>query len=91
MSQQELQALRDKIDDINSRLINTLQERFDLLDLICEVKRTKGLPTEDLARYQEMIEKINSHISMDTKGSSIKIIFEKILCESLEYCKKSMN
>jgi len=51
---QELTALRERMDRVNDRLVDTMGEFFAIADAIGEVKDRHGLPHQDLAREAEM-------------------------------------
>lgn len=51
----ELNELRKKIDDIDSRLVELIGERGRLIDQVVEYKSMRGLPALDSKRREEML------------------------------------
>jgi len=55
INDKELQELRKKIDSIDKKFLADLEERFELVNDIARLKKTKGLPIRDLKREEEVI------------------------------------
>lgn len=53
-----LKAARDRIDDIDSRLISLIQERFGVAAGVVEIKRKAGLP----ALLQDRVDEVLDHV-----------------------------
>ena len=55
---EEINNLRQKINEIDSKIIELLRERFNVVKDIGKHKKKNGLPIKDPKREQEIIEKI---------------------------------
>ncbi len=51
----ELQALRDRIDEIDHRFLELLEERHRIVGEVAAVKRTSGVPIKDAGRESALI------------------------------------
>ena len=69
---EEINNLRQKINEIDSRIIELLKERLDIVKTIGKHKRDNNIPIVDLKREKEIIEKIVEK----TKEQGIKDIEE---------------
>ncbi|MCQ2551417.1 MAG: chorismate mutase [Clostridia bacterium] len=72
-----LKEAREKIDNIDQKIVELLDQRMKAVDDISQYKAIKGLPVLDEAREKEKLSKI--------KGDSNRRIFEKIMEESRAY------
>ena len=57
---EELQRLRDSIDNIDAALIHLLAERFKLTKEVGALKVARGLPPADPAREAEQIKRLRA-------------------------------
>jgi len=78
-----LEELREKIDRVDARIIQLLEERVDLAKKIGEAKRKHNLPISDPKREQEVLIKVTERTRLN-KGF-VKKLFESIM----EYCREN--
>lgn len=57
MSEEDLESLRDRIDEIDEDLVDLFAKRLEIVDEITDLKRKTGSKARDLKREQEVIEK----------------------------------
>ncbi|MBI2666806.1 chorismate mutase [Candidatus Woesearchaeota archaeon] len=50
-----LKEAREKVDELDSQLLKTLAERFDLMQEIAAYKKANNLPVEDKEREEKLI------------------------------------
>ncbi|MEI6849964.1 MAG: chorismate mutase [archaeon] len=55
---EEINKLRQKINEIDSRIIELLRERFDIVKEIGIHKKKNGIAIKDAAREKEVMDKI---------------------------------
>ena len=55
LNDKELQELRKKIDAIDKHLLEDLEERFELINDVARLKKSKGLPIVDKEREEDLI------------------------------------
>lgn len=79
IDKEKISECRDKIDEIDSKILNLLEERFNLCEKIGEFKREERLPIEDLDREKMAIEsrKERSNLNEDFVEKLFKNIFEE--------------
>lgn len=78
----KIEHLRDKLDQIDEKIYNLLEERFQLTDEIGNEKRKNNLSIEDLKREVELEEKIKSKFTDPILTESVIRIFNQIIRES---------
>lgn len=71
---QKLAKLRKKIDQIDKKIANLLQARFEVVTEIKKIKKTEKLPKIDKKREKEILANLETNYE--------KKIFKKILIES---------
>jgi chorismate mutase len=84
MSHEALSALarcRERIDEVDRRLVALLNERTTIAEEIGRIKRTADLPIYEPKRETQVFENITSHNSGPLTGEGIKRIFERIIDE----------
>jgi monofunctional chorismate mutase len=70
----EIQNLREKINEIDSEIAQLLKNRLDSVKKIGDIKKTKNLPIIDKNREDTILSKLDSDYERE--------IFKKILSES---------
>lgn len=85
MSEQDLSALRARMDDINSALVELYEKRFELCRQIAATKEELGLPIIDRSRESLIVSRIRGTIGSLEFSEHIIPIFEKTLEESRKY------
>lgn len=75
----ELIKLRKEIDDIDGKLINLIEKRFEISKKIGKIKRERGFEIEDKKRENEIIENriSNSKFSREFIVNLFDLIFKE--------------
>jgi len=90
MDRSELEAIRNKIDDIDRKLSELLQERMDLVSQVADYKRKNNAEILDEGREKKVIENVLSSVSNPDYTENIKAIFQFIMDNSKEYQRKRL-
>ena len=81
----ELQEIRKKLDEIDSKLLPLLEERMACSKFVGEYKKSRGIPILDSKREGEILQKIRD----STKSAELKDyteeIYKEIMRVSREY------
>ena len=94
MSSDHLKALglcRERIDELDRRLVDLLNERTGIVEEIGRVKREAGLAIYEPAREVQVFENITTHNSGPLSADSLKGIFERIIDEMRRIQKDRMQ
>ncbi len=79
----KLDAIREKIDALDEKILYLLQNRFKSVEEVRELKKTLGLPVEDKKREEEVL---NNLLLMGKKlglsKSFVTHLFKLIISES---------
>jgi chorismate mutase len=79
----EIEALRQKLDLIEDKLISLLRERAEYVLEIGRIKHEKGLPIEDLKREKVILDRVAHKNPGPFSDEFIKDIFKRIIDESM--------
>jgi len=69
----ELQELRNKIDEIDNKLIDLFQQRMDLSAKVAKYKKQHNLPVYDPKREQEILDSLSRKVKNERKTSMIEL------------------
>lgn len=72
-----MQEIREKITEIDNKIIKLLEQRFELCKRVGEIKRANRLPILDEKREQEILTGIED--AADNYGEETKAIFVEIM------------
>ncbi len=75
----EIKKKREKIDEINEKIAQLLDERIKIVKNIGEIKKLHKIPIVDKHREQEIFEKLSNLKYKNIQFEDIKPIFEKII------------
>lgn len=75
----ELTALRDRVDQANLVLRDTLRLRTQLVARIAAVKAARGLPALDPGREAEMLDRLFADLPPGVDEAALRDVFEAIL------------
>lgn len=78
----DLSAERKKIDEIDRKLVNLIEERMDLCLEIGRIKAANNAPVLDTSREQEKLDKIKSMTVNEEYKEATNNIFVKVMEES---------
>lgn len=89
---QSLESLRSEIDLLDTKLIDVLSERMNLVDDIAELKKQSDVTILQVSRYQEMLEtRLHQAEIKGVNPEFIKLIFEQIHQNSIRRQEGIMN
>jgi chorismate mutase len=94
MSSDHLNALarcRDRIDDLDRRLVELLNERTTIVEEIGRIKKEAGLAIYEPSREGQVFENITAHNSGPLSADGLKRIFERIIDEMRRVQKDRMQ
>jgi chorismate mutase-like protein len=76
-----LAGCRDRIDDLDRRILELLSERTRIVEEIGRVKRHLSLPIYEPRREDAVFENVTSHNQGPLSADSVKRVFERIIDE----------
>jgi 3-deoxy-7-phosphoheptulonate synthase len=80
-----LDEARDRIDDIDRRVVELLAERYAVVDDLCAMKAENGDTVKDEDREQELLDHVASIAEEnDLSPALARLLYEKILDHSVE-------
>jgi len=78
-----IEQLREKIDRVDDRILEAIEERVELAKKVGMVKRKKGLPLVDQEREQKVLSTMTGKTKLD------KQFVKKIFRDIMEYCREN--
>ncbi|NUQ81614.1 MAG: chorismate mutase [Bacteroidetes bacterium] len=82
MSSDEMDALRQQIDELDRQLVRILNERAQLANQIGEVKKRLKLPVYNPQRETEVMKNVTGHNPGPLPEDAIRRLFERIIDET---------
>ena len=76
--QEKINLLRNKIDELDSQLLEFLVQRFSVSREIGEIKASKGIDIRDSNREKEVIERLTNKLDGKLDKDDIASIFGPI-------------
>jgi len=83
MSNQKLQDLRKKIDEIDGNLVDLLNERARIVIEIGNIKKTENLDFHSPSREQEILERLAKRNKGPFPQDTLRAVYREILSSSL--------
>jgi 3-deoxy-7-phosphoheptulonate synthase / chorismate mutase len=80
----QLDALRQKLDEVNLKLLRLLNERAELAKQIGEVKQKQGINKFDPERERAMLETLVQHNEGPFTDNTVRYLFKQIFKASLD-------
>ncbi|WP_058300774.1 bifunctional 3-deoxy-7-phosphoheptulonate synthase/chorismate mutase [Gorillibacterium timonense] len=80
---ENLEALRDQLDGVNSRLLGLLNERAAIVREIGKIKEEMGVPKFDPVREREMLDELVRQNQGPFEDAAIKHVFKEIFKASV--------
>ncbi|MEW6637904.1 MAG: chorismate mutase [Actinomycetota bacterium] len=77
--QDRVQELRERVDEVDRRLIRDLNERARIVQEIARIKAEAGVPIFDPRREEEILRRVTELNEGPIYDSSMRDIFELIL------------
>ncbi|MCF6138301.1 bifunctional 3-deoxy-7-phosphoheptulonate synthase/chorismate mutase [Pseudalkalibacillus berkeleyi] len=84
MSNQELDHLREQIDQINLQLVKTLNQRAEIVQQIGKVKKKQGVNRFEPVRERHMMDLIAEHNHGPLETATLQHLFKQIFKAGLE-------
>lgn len=84
MSNEEIQLLRDKIDAIDNRLLELINERLVLAKKIGVIKGSKGVQVTDRTRESQILDRLAAHNKGPLTETVLRHIFSNLIASSRE-------
>jgi chorismate mutase len=78
----DLPALRQEIDEIDSKILELFARRIQLVLRVGEFKRSKGLPVYDADRERTVIARLVQNKPDHLDAQVVRRVFERIIDES---------
>ncbi len=82
---------RNKIDDIDKRLVELLNERATYADEIGKIKEQLGMEAYSPKREKEVLENILKHNNGPLNDLALRRLFERIIDESRKLEREAMH
>ena len=79
---QDIQTLREQLDQIDRKLMELLAERMDTAHQIGRWKMERGLPVLDAAREEQVLESRAGMVSDPEMQEHVKTLFRDIMAMS---------
>lgn len=86
-----LDLIRKEIDDIDKSIVELLEKRFDIVELVAEFKRKSGKEVKDSKREAQVIQKNIELLGNPELSPLIERVFTVIFEESRNMQKKLLN
>ncbi len=81
-----LQPLRERLDEVDRRVVEALAERQRLVTEVAALKTDPQLPLRDAARERELLHKISSHAKEEgVDGYFVESLYRRILDHSARF------
>lgn len=81
----QLQEARQRINDIDSDLVQLLEQRFDAVISVNQYKKRHHLPILDNSREQRVLDQVTSLASNQATTPYLRAIFQEIMHQSRRY------
>jgi chorismate mutase len=84
---EDLQALRECVDEIDDQILRALSERIAICRKIGEYKKQQGLPILDKNREQEVFSKVRNRArEFGLKSTQIEVLYREIvnMCSDIQ-------
>ena len=90
MSLEQLAECRKKIDQLDIRLLDLLNERTRIVEEIGRIKHNLSLPIYEPKREQDVFANITKHNAGPLSSEAVKRVFERIIDEMRNIQKDKM-
>ncbi len=77
--QEKMQALRERVDEVDRDLVQSLNERAGIVQEIVAIKAEAGVPLFDPKREEEILQRVEGYNEGPIYDTSMREIFELIL------------
>ena len=83
MSKQKIQELRKKIDEIDDKMLELLNDRARIVIEVGNIKKTEKLDFHSPSREREILERLSAHNKGPFPQDTLKAVYHEILSSSL--------
>jgi chorismate mutase len=87
----DLSDWRDKMDDVDRRLVALLNERFGYVVEISKIKKERQIPIHEPAREIQVFENVRHANQGPLPDDAVQRVFERILDESRSFQREPMG
>ncbi|MCB0376966.1 MAG: chorismate mutase [Bdellovibrionales bacterium] len=84
----DLDSLRSELDELNQRISQLLQQRFQKASEVALLKKSQGQELYDPLREKEMLDQLLQDIEESNLRKALQTCFEEIFKQSLSYMNK---
>ncbi len=77
--EEDIRPLREKIDDIDARLVPLFEERMNTADGVAAVKKRYGQPVFDAERENAVIQRAQSRLADSANGEAVRRFFRVLM------------
>ena len=88
---QALSACRERIDDVDRRILTLLNERTEVVQTIGQIKASASLPVYEPRREEEVFRNIADHNQGPLSPDAVKRVFERIIDEMRKVQRERME
>lgn len=85
MSKSDLLDIRQKIDDIDEKIVELYKKRIDVLKDVAEYKKANAKPVLDIAREEEKISNLKSKVEGEFYKKAVEELYGQIMSTSRLY------
>ena len=85
MSKPDLLDIRQKIDDIDEKIVELYKKRIDVLKDVAEYKKANAKPVLDIAREEEKISSLKSKVEGEFYKKAVEELYGQIMSTSRLY------
>lgn len=86
-----LEKQRNKIDEIDKKLVHLFEERMNMVAEIAKIKQDNKLNVFDKNREEKVIEKVQSYVNNKNYERSVSELFKSLMAITKDYQKKIIN
>ena len=90
-AQDALAACRERIDDVDRRILALLNERTEIVGVIGRIKASAALPIYEPRREDEVFRNVSENNGGPLSNEAAKRIFERIIDEMRKIQKERMG
>jgi chorismate mutase len=77
---EKLQPLREKIDELDNKILHSLKERMEVCRAVGVIKRQHGITVRDSTRENEVYKRINEKATrLGLNGSQAEKVYREII------------
>lgn len=81
---EKITALRQKIDEVDEKILLLLKERIEISKKIGRIKRKQGIPVKDLGREEEKYNQVKEKaLKLGLNPEDVMNIYRKIIDMSI--------